>query len=61
MFIVMRKPSVMEDGGRHSFVDSFAKEEDAYSWIASQKGKYFGPSRYYVVGERGQDGNAAAC
>ena len=61
MFIVMRSPCLIEDEGRHFFIGTFTRVEDAYSWIASQKGSYFGPSNYYVITERGQDGNAAAC
>lgn len=60
MFIVMRSPCLMEDEGRHFFVSTFTKLDDAYSWIAAQENKYFGPSNYYVM-ERGQAGNAAAC
>lgn len=47
--VIMRKPVVMEDEGRHfaiSFVNSRAAAE---AWIAAQKGQYFGPGDYYVI------------
>jgi hypothetical protein len=48
----MRKPVLMEDGGRHFYVKSFEDRDEALDWISEQEGRYFGPNDYYIAGER---------
>lgn len=49
MYIVMRSPCLMEDEGRHFFVDVFPTKEEAQAWINNQEGEYFGPGNYYIA------------
>lgn len=51
VFIVMRRPCLMEDEGRHSVVGQYHTREEAEAWIAAQKGEYFRPGDYYIAGE----------
>jgi hypothetical protein len=49
MVLIMRYPCLMEDEGRHFFVEGPIPREDAKRWIANQKDQYFKPSDYYIV------------
>ena len=49
MFIVMRKPVLMEDEGRHFFIKEFENREDAEQWIADQEEEFFHSGDYYVA------------
>ena len=55
MFVVMRKPTLMEDEGRHEFIGTYSTRKEAEDWIASQKGEYFSPSRYYIAAAQFND------
>ena len=48
IFIVLRIPSLMEDGGRYSFMQAYKTDDSAVSWINSQKGEFFGPGSYCI-------------
>lgn len=49
MFTVMRYPCLMEDEGRHFFINVYPTKQEAKDWIASQEGEYFRPSDYYIA------------
>lgn len=48
-FIIMRYPVLMEDEGRHFFIERFPTKVEAENWIAAQKDEYFKPGDYYIV------------
>lgn len=48
--IVMRKACLQEDEGRESYVASFDDRAKAQAWVDQQKGEYFGPGDYKIVG-----------
>jgi hypothetical protein len=49
MWVVMRKPVLMEDAGRHFYVKAFEDRDEAFDWVSEQEGQYFGPSDYYIA------------
>jgi hypothetical protein len=50
--MVMRRPVLMEDEGRHFPIKDGLTYEAAEAWIAQQKGEYFGPGDYYIFPPR---------
>lgn len=49
IYLVMRKASLMEDEGREQHMFHTASKQDAETWIADQKGEFFGPKDYYIA------------
>lgn len=47
--VVMRKPTLQEDEGRHQYIRTFDTDEEAREWVAQQVGEYFGPTDYYLA------------
>jgi len=47
--VIMRRPSTMEDEGRHFYIKGPLPFEKAKEWIEKQKGKYFSSCDYYTV------------
>jgi hypothetical protein len=50
MVIIMRRPCVMEDAGRHEFIMRTTRAE-AENWIQAQENEYFKPEDYYIAEE----------
>jgi hypothetical protein len=48
---IMRYATIMEDEGQETYIKNFDTKLDAEKWIARQKGEYFGPGDYYIIGE----------
>lgn len=48
-YIIMRRPSTMEDEGRYASVSTWDSLVEAEKWIESQRGDYYGPSTYFIV------------
>lgn len=48
-YIVMRKPVLMEDEGRHFHIKMYNTRAEAAAWINEQKGEYHPPSDYYIA------------
>ncbi len=53
--VIMRRPCVQEDEGRHFYVKGPLTEAEAKAWIAAQKGEYFSPGDYYTVTQQEQE------
>ena len=47
--IIMRRPVLMEDEGRHFFEKGPISKKEAEKWIEAQKDEYFKPSDYYII------------
>lgn len=56
IYVVMRRPVLMEDEGQHSVVATFSSRDEAAYWIAAQANEYFRPGDYYIA-----SGVAADC
>lgn len=50
MCLIMRKPVLMEDEGRFSFIKR-CTEAEATQWVSDQEGQYFHPSDYTIIYE----------
>lgn len=48
-YAIMRRPCIMEDEGRHEFIDTVLTRADAERWIAAQVNEYFTPQDYYIL------------
>jgi len=49
LVIIMRKPCIQEDEGRHFIERQDLTKKEAEKWIADQVGEYFGPQAFYIV------------
>jgi hypothetical protein len=49
IYIVMRKPCLMEDEGRTFTIGFYQTRAEAAAWINAQKGEYFDPGSYYIA------------
>ncbi len=49
MVIIMRRPVLMEDEGRHFYEKGPLPREEALKWITAQKDEYFKPGDYYLA------------
>lgn len=47
--VIMRRPCLMEDEGRHFYERTCPDRESAEKWIAAQKDEYFKPGDYYIA------------
>ncbi len=48
-YIVMLRPSTMEDEGRYSYVGQWDSLVDAEKWILTQQHEYHDPGSYFIV------------
>ena len=53
--IIMRRPVLMEDEGRHFYEKGPISRKEAEDWIKSQRDEYFKPSDYYIVEAKKQN------
>jgi hypothetical protein len=53
IYLVMRRPVLPEDEGRHDTVCYFETRWLAQKWIDDQKDEYFKPQDYYIVEAKG--------
>lgn len=49
IYIVTRKPVLMEDEGRYFQIKAYRNRKEAEKWIAEQKGEYHPPSDYFIA------------
>lgn len=48
-YVVIRKPCLQKDEGRHFYVNQFETREQAQEFIDAQEGEYFRPHDYYIA------------
>lgn len=49
--VIMRRPCLPEDEGRHFFIKGPLPRATAEHWVALQAGEFFRPSDYYICEE----------